>query len=310
MINMKKITSIVLLVVTALIVHAQNATIPEWAMTVKVVDESDQPVANATVKVAWHIAPPPGESIAFTNVSGLTDTNGIFSVLERSGSIEVMCSAEKSGYYSAGGGHEFAHFKENNPEKYHPKLTLLLQKIIKPIPMYAKSVNLVVPTFDKPVGFDLIVGDWIAPFGKGLNADILFAGHNESQSPGYFDYKLTVSFPNRGDGIQEFGTPTTESGAAGSALNSAHQAPADGYKSESVLPKVSQRVANRNYYFRVRTVLDDQGKIITTHYGKIYGDFMQFRYFLNPTPNDRDVEFDPKQNLLKGVKSFERVREP
>jgi hypothetical protein len=42
-------------------------------------------------------------------------------------------------------------------------------------------------------------------------------------------------------------------------------------------------------------------------YWKIYGDFMQFRYYLNPTPNDRTVEFDPKQNLLGGLKSFERV---
>jgi hypothetical protein len=37
---------------------------------------------------------------------------------------------------------------------------------------------------------------------------------------------------------------------------------------------------------------------------------MQFRYYLNPTPNDRNMECDPKQNLLKGLKSSEQVREP
>jgi hypothetical protein len=60
----------------------------------------------------------------------------------------------------------------------------------------------------------------------------------------------------------------------------------------------------------VRTVLDEMGNIKSAHYGKIYGDFMQFKYYLNPTPNDRNIEFDPKRNLLKNLKAMEQVREP
>jgi hypothetical protein len=60
----------------------------------------------------------------------------------------------------------------------------------------------------------------------------------------------------------------------------------------------------------VRTVKDHAGNIVSARYGKIYGDFMQFSYYLNPTPNDRNIEFDPKQNLLGGLKSFERVSAP
>jgi hypothetical protein len=37
---------------------------------------------------------------------------------------------------------------------------------------------------------------------------------------------------------------------------------------------------------------------------------MQFSYYLNPTPNDRNIKFDPKQNLLGGLQSFERVSAP
>ena len=33
---------------------------------------------------------------------------------------------------------------------------------------------------------------------------------------------------------------------------------------------------------------------------------MHFRYYLNPTPNDRNVEFDPSKNLLPS----ERVSQP
>jgi len=43
---------------------------------------------------------------------------------------------------------------------------------------------------------------------------------------------------------------------------------------------------------------------------ELYGDFTQFAYYLNPTPIDRNIEFDPKQNLLQGLQSFEQVRQP
>ena len=66
----------------------------------------------------------------------------------------------------------------------------------------------------------------------------------------------------------------------------------------------------RNYYFRVRTKLDENGNVVSARYGKIYGDFMQFSYYFNPTPNDRNVEFDPKQNLMTNLKPDEGVNEP
>jgi len=34
------------------------------------------------------------------------------------------------------------------------------------------------------------------------------------------------------------------------------------------------------------------------------------RYYLNPTPNSRNVEFDPKQNLLKSLDPLEQVDAP
>jgi hypothetical protein len=35
-----------------------------------------------------------------------------------------------------------------------------------------------------------------------------------------------------------------------------------------------------------------------------------FTYYLNPTPNDRNMEFDPKQNLFKDLKPMEEVKDP
>jgi hypothetical protein len=62
---------------------------------------------------------------------------------------------------------------------------------------------------------------------------------------------------------------------------------------------------NRIYFFRV-TRLGESGP----HYGKIYGDFMQFRYYLNPVPGSSNVEFDPKQDLFKKLSWREEVDEP
>jgi hypothetical protein len=42
----------------------------------------------------------------------------------------------------------------------------------------------------------------------------------------------------------------------------------------------------------------------------VYAQAMRFKYYLNPTPNDRNIEFDPKQNLLKKLNEFEGVSEP
>jgi hypothetical protein len=104
----------------------------------------------------------------------------------------------------------------------------------------------------------------------------------------------------------------------GSGLLSSHEAPANGYQSQWVqtdnrkpnAPIKTNRDPNRNYFFRVRTKLDESGNVVSAHYGKIYGDFMEFSYYLNPTINDRNVEFDPKQNLLKNLKPDEGVSAP
>src|SRR6202041_988854 len=102
-------------------------------------------------------------------------------------------------------------------------------------------------------------------------------------------------FPNKGDGIQEFTVPDSEKS---SGLRSPYDAPQDGYQPQWVQTRSHKPGqpetgnfdlnGNRNFFIRVRTKIDDRGNVVNAHYGKIYGDFMQFRYYLNPTPNDRN----------------------
>jgi hypothetical protein len=277
--------------------------VPEWNATVKVVDESGQPVPGADVTIGYYVPPSEGESVGLASKKGFTDTNGVFSASERSTTTDLFIGAGKQGYYRAHLDYELGLWLQYDPVKWSPSVTLLLKRIRDPIPMYAQSVNLGMPVFGDAAGFDLVTGDWITPHGKGTRTDIIFTAYRDKRSDYDSDYRLVVSFPNQGDGIQEFVLSALEKT---SSLRSPHEAPADGYQPEWVQTSIrrpgqaiqTNRDENRNYFFRVRTVLDENGEVKSAHYGKIYGDFLHFRYYLNSTPNDRNVEFDPKRNLF------------
>lgn len=281
---------------------AQSATPPgpSWNATVKVLNEKGQPVPDAHVEISYYVRSP-DQTDASEKIQGLTDANGIFTAShENTGSIDLGFQATKSGYYPTTKGHEFADFADNNPAKWNPTVTLVLKKIVNPIPMYAKRVLGGPPVLNTPVGYDLMAGDWVAPYGKGTNADILFTVRKDAAQN---DYQSTVTFPNPGDGIREFHQNKIEEG---STLISPHKAPASGYQSRLVRSSANYN-ENRCYFLRVRSGSGKGGPF----YGKIYGDFMNFTYYLNPTPNSRNIEFNPKENLIKHFRLYaERVSAP
>ena len=276
----------------------------DWNVTLKVVDETGRPVEGVKTKVFYLLT---------NEIAGLTDTNGIFKASHLDGSENLGFLADKKGYYSFRIMYHLG--RTYKPAKWNSTQTVVLKRIIKPIPMYAKSVNYGMPVFDKPVGYDLTMGDWVDPYGKGINTDMIFTAHREKRAVDDTDYKLIVSFPKQGDGIQEFDTPSYYLHDRGSELLSSEEAPTNRYQPNWIQTKTrrpgkpmeSNWNEYRNYYFRVRTKVDDRGNIVSAHYGKIYGDFMNFAYYFNPTPSDRNVEFDPKQNLMTNLKTDEGV---
>jgi len=303
---MKTILIFIFFTATICCAKAQLSTAPTptWRVTFKVVDDAGQPVAGAEASV--------GHS-GTNQIVGLTDTNGVFVASHKDKSFGLGFIVKKKGYYSFRQSYEMGWAYQYNQAKWNPTVQVLLNRIINPTPMYARSVNLGLPVFDTPAGFDLTLGDWVEPYGKGLNTDIIFTAHFDKRSRFDFDYKLVVGFPKLGDGIQIF-----LMSEQGSELRSCHEAPKMGYQSEIVRehnerPDKILKYDNdpkRIYLFRVHTVLDEKGNVKSGLYGKIYGDFMHFNYYLNPTPNDRNVEFDPKHNLSKNLNEFEGVSEP
>ncbi|MGH7991465.1 MAG: carboxypeptidase-like regulatory domain-containing protein, partial [Limisphaerales bacterium] len=270
----------ILIALIANCVVAQHApSYPEWKATVKVLDESGQPIGNADVSIWYYVTPTNGASEASARTTGKTDANGVFNASGRGNSATFDFVAKKEGYYKTTMGYELGAPYQYDPVKWSPNMTLVLKKIENPIPMYAKWVDSEPSAFkkngrppvnfNKSIGYDLIAGDWAAPFGKGIDTNILFTEEFNRQSITDFDYTLTVTFPN-GGGIQKFESPALVQDASEGAsdLRSPHEAPAGGYQNSLTL---------ENYHHPDGADMPDSGQSrsyfirITTPTGTLYG---------------------------------------
>ena len=186
--------------------------------------------------------------------------------------------------------------------------------------MYVKSVRTVIPELNRTIGFDLEKGDWVAPFGNGLQTDVNIEFSGSFTEANNRESRLFISFPCDGDGIQEY----LAEPVSWMSLRLPHEAPEKGYLSEwhdhqvihpdGLHENLTLR-ENANFIFRVRTDLDLNGRVVKANYGKIYGDIefgfsspeqaqLNFTYYFNPIPNNRNLEFDPDKNLFGGSGRF------
>ena len=209
-------------------------------------------------------------------------------------------------------------------------VTVFLQRVEHPIPLFVKQLfcrasdSVSSNYFDICKGkmeFDLMKGSFLPPIGKGECADICFTrleredlgigtNFNGRTSLAYRD-GMMVEFLGDGNGLVEI--PSKK--ADGIKIRTA---PLDGYKADYLVTKGKDKSVNyftssnpdRNFAFRIRTKKDDNGKIVSAYYGKIYGDIdfkkftskvpvaaPSFMYYLNPTSLDRNLEWDMKNNL-------------
>jgi hypothetical protein len=323
--KMKYLVPLMVACITAdlLVVSVVAAEKRQWDATITVLDETGQPMANAEVEMSWYVRRP-DNSTGYSKADALTDTNGVCRIAhEANGSIALTFTAKKTGYYATTIGYPLAQLSDGNPNKWKQNVTLVLKPVKHPIPMYVNRVDIghrKKPAYDKPVGFDLTVGDLVAPYGKGGTTHMLFTWHLDKdkdiplgEERAGWESKLKISFPNAGDGIQEFDVAEDRK----SELRSAQESPLEGYLPELI--KIQSwhhdRAAtnnfdhiHKNYYVRVQTVLDEKGNIKSARYGKIYGDFEEaILTYLNPTANSRDLEFDLKNNLSpSGLSTWSR----
>lgn len=314
-----KIQTLTLLAVLAVAFQARAEEAPDAQMTFKVIDDTGKPLSGVEVGMATFIRHKPGPNFGSDVSDGpraKTDEKGVVTLAYPSmtGEFGYGISQTPGCYYDQGGRYRFTTNKGGKWLPWNPMVEIVLKRILNPVAGYLKRVNLGMPAFGTPVGYDLMVGDWVAPNGKGSISDFVMTAVRDHRGELDFDYQLTISFSNKGDGIQPFQAPYYK----GSLFKSPRFAPEDAYLTEWVQvrkrrpgqPEETNYDVQNNYFFRVRTVLDEKGKIKSALYGKIYGDFMSFAYYLNPTPNDRNMEFNPQKNLFENLKSFEKPQDP
>ncbi len=301
-----------------------------YVLEAQVKDDRGAPVATASIqgaKVALKKeGVPHGSNV---RIEAATDDKGkallAFESLPGVGGVSI----QKDGYYPS--FHPVDWIRDTHSSDYKAVLKVALKPVKKPIAMYAfdntgNARGIVkIPVIGESYGFDLMRGAALPPLGNGETSDFTFRVEGDWESIESYRLKLVVEFPHPKDGVVEFMTPQRrgkrEPQMFGSRLISSYHAPEEGYRGRLVRitgkPEQKQDARHqvdfhRNYYFRCRTKTDDQGNIISANYGKIYGDFnfdaareewgyratllMMTTYF-NPTPNDRNVEFDPKRNL-------------
>ena len=134
---------------------------------------------------------------------------------------------------------------------------------------------------------------------------------------GKWEGLVEMKFPGEGDGILE-----VRRFIGYSPMKLPYLAPNDGY-----LPTWKRTVNNYDgiilpkdtgFFLRTRVKRNQQGQIISANYAKFIGRMnamastgqIEFLYYFNPAPNDRNLEFDPKRNLFPEDKPGARVYNP
>ncbi len=136
-------------------------------------------------------------------------------------------------------------------------------------------------------------------------------------SAGKWDGVLEISFPREKEGLIE----EVEQFWPYGELKLPHLAPESGYfptrhyEANTYSPRKEDR--DVGFYLRTRVKLNSHGEIVSANYAKVYGDFrfdprgmVSFTYYFNPTPNDRNLEFDPKHNLFPADRPGANVHDP
>jgi hypothetical protein len=310
---------------------------PQAAITFRVVDDFGKPVEGATVAMSTFHHWEPGEGFGkdVTDIfTGETNKEGIVTITGQSLRGEFSYSWRPlPGFYRGGGGKQkFTSSIDGKWQPQNPAIDIVVKRVINPIPMYARKVGempnvLRIPEAGKPIGFDLIASDWVAPNGKGKTPDLIFKlerRYTSVEEP--FEAKLTVTFSNEGDGIQS----VLAAPFVGSDLKLPRHAPEHGYAPELV-KRTGRPAANKpietatredqNYFFRLRTILDEKKQVKSALYGKLDGDirfdvingnpaYLFFTYYLNPEANDRNMEFDVKRNRFGQLPDLQRPSSP
>jgi hypothetical protein len=285
--------------------------------------------ASTSIKIEALVHDPSGVSIPGAEVTGyfmfysgivdstrlnkaLTDKYGV-AYIEGEAQFNYGLSAQRTGYYITRLPERSIDSAENI-KKYGlglQKVAIELRPIKNPVESICFGVSdFAFPVYGKAIGFDLVQGDWLPPYGKGIVADFNWTLDYDFSAKKQFKLRLTLSFKKQGDGIQYYKI----NALSGSDFKYPYEAPDYGYLTNLSFDQSAAKEGFTNtftestsdqYIFRVRSEVNDRGEVIRALYGIIdmspvirgaglNAPRFSYSYFLNPNWT-KNLEFDAKK---------------
>lgn len=176
----------------------------------------------------------------------------------------------------------------------------------KPIPLIAIYWDGVEPTFPYDVSastkyYDCIKADWLPPDGEGTQKDLEFSLQRYRKGRKVFAW-FKIRFTNPNDGFEEIVTPYAQDMFIREAPSTPQLLNQLDFIEELHDGIPVKFPAAKQYAFRVRTQRTPSGELFSAYYGKFYDAFSfnfsqeawkcGFEYYLNPTPNNRNLEYN------------------
>ena len=283
---------------------------PAMSISYRVVDDIGHPLQGVSCRgwIREFDAPGGGRSYSL-----LSDTNGIVTINGKC-SVSFTAFFTKNGYYrsrlepcldSDGSGSAVV---EGKWQPYGETRTVVLKRIIDPwsvVVFDERFHRRRVPVFGVWIGYDLECGDWLPPFGKGKHEDVLlrFKSNVRKRRKDY-NYAMDISFTNnpyagaylaRKDSVSDL---KSERQADTNAIYQTMFSYSIEYNPNNPI-KPTFLDADSYLVFRTRTEVDDSGRLIGAHYGKIYGiwrstdsEMLMSDGCFNPSVNDPNIEGD------------------
>lgn len=271
-----------------------------------VIDTSGFPVVDADVYVGYYTDYP---KLKTQKEMLKTDSEGRF-VVAGNLNHRIGVSVDKDGWYRSFDCVELRKTKSDPAivdgkwQPYGEKRTIVLKPYCNPQKMSGiyKYADITIPAFDKWLSYDFEKSSWLPPFGDGVTPDVLMRFTFKTGANRYFDFESTmeVSFTNT-----VYGGFYIKSKDEFSELKYAYKADTNQVFISSIKfsdngsldDKGKKYLADNEYMvFRTRTKVDEFGRILSAHYGKIlggwrFGERMHIMgYSFNSIPNDTNLE--------------------
>lgn len=295
----------------------------------RVVDDEGLPITNTVARGTWRNDYPRKT----WNKTFTTNENGEFVAEDKVGGAFGFY-VKKIGYYMSSTGLNF-HWREGvSPlvkdgkwQPYGEHRMIVLKRIKNPVEM--KFHNWGIGGYRAPetnvwVGLDFEMGQWCKPYGNGEHEDVMVRFSGSIVDDFTWDTKTEISFTNipyAGYYIMQKDTFSTMKTCYAALTNDSAYAErmltltSKGRRGIPPNREITDKIAADKYLvFRTRCTINENGRLVSAHYGKISGDFrgsLQLMFFtpnsyadeagiyFNPTPNDTNLEDAQNVRRLK-----------